>query len=178
MNTEAQTPKILPILVATDPFLRKKSKLVEEKDLEEIRKIIPIMFDTMYDANGIGLAAPQVGIPFRFFIMDLAKKEGEKEQYIILNPEIIEESEECTESKEGCLSVPEQYSEVIRPEKIKVRYMDLDGNQQEMEADDLLARCIQHETDHLDGILFIDHISSLKRNMIMRKVIKEQKRHR
>lgn len=178
MNTETQTPKILPILVATDPFLRKKSKLVEEKDLEEIRKIIPVMFDTMYDANGIGLAAPQVGIPLRFFIMDLAKKEGEKEQYIILNPEIIEESEECTEDREGCLSVPEQYSEVIRPEKIKIRYMDLDGKQQEMEADDLLARCIQHETDHLDGILFIDHISSLKRNMIMRKVIKEQKRHR
>ncbi|CAI3948935.1 peptide deformylase [Commensalibacter communis] len=178
MNTEPNTPEILPILVATDPFLRKKARLVEQKDLEDVRKIIPIMFDTMYDANGIGLAAPQVGIGLRFFIMDLAKQEDEKEQYVILNPEIIEESEECSEAKEGCLSVPEQYSEVIRPEKIKLRYMDLDGKQQEIEAEELLARCIQHETDHLDGVLFIDHISSLKRNMIMRKVVKEQRKHR
>lgn len=178
MNTETKTPEILPILVATDPFLRKKARLVEEKDLEEVRKIIPIMFNTMYDAPGIGLAAPQVGIGLRFFIMDLAKEGDEKEQYVILNPEILEESEECSEAKEGCLSVPEQFSEVIRPEKIKLRYMDLDGKQQEIEADDLLARCIQHETDHLDGILFIDHLSLLKRNMIMRKVVKEQRKHR
>lgn len=178
MNTEANKPEILPILVATDPFLRKKARLVEEKDLDEVRKIIPIMFNTMYDAPGIGLAAPQVGIGLRFFIMDLAKEGDEPKQYVILNPEILEESEECAEAKEGCLSVPEQFSEVIRPEKIKLRYMDLDGKTQEMQADDLLARCIQHETDHLDGILFIDHLSSLKRNMIMRKVIKEQRRSR
>ncbi|CAI3925141.1 MULTISPECIES: peptide deformylase [Commensalibacter] len=178
MNTEEKNLELLPILVATDPFLRKKARLVEEKDLEEVRKIVPVMFNTMYDAPGIGLAAPQVGIGLRFFIMDLAKEGDEKEQYVILNPEIIEESEDCSEAKEGCLSVPEQFSEVIRPEKIKLRYMDLDGKQQEMQADDLLARCIQHETDHLDGILFIDHLSSLKRNMIMRKIIKDQRKSR
>ncbi|MDI2090092.1 peptide deformylase [Commensalibacter oyaizuii] len=176
MNTQLET---LPILIATDPALRKKARLVEQKDLEELKKIVPVMFNTMYEAAGIGLAAPQVGIGLRFFIMDVSKSEEEtSEKYVIINPEIIEESEECSEYKEGCLSVPDQSSEVIRPEKIKIRYIDLDGVSRELEADGLLGRCIQHETDHLDGILFIDHISSLKRNIIMRKVIKEQKRSR
>lgn len=174
MNNNTET---LPVLIATNPFLRKKTKNVEKEDLENVKKLLPIMFETMYKAGGIGLAAPQVGIGLRFFIIDLMQKD-QSEQIIIINPEIIEESETLESYKEGCLSFPEQYSEVIRPEKIKIRYMDLEGNPQEMEADGLLARCIQHETDHLDGILFVDHISSLKRNIIMRKIIKEQKRHR
>lgn len=175
MNTKNNSTDTLPILLATDPFLRKKSRIVTNTDLEAIKKIIPAMFNTMYEAGGIGLAAPQVGIDLRFFIMDIMPEE-QSEKIIILNPEIIEESETLLSSKEGCLSLPEQFSEVIRPEKIKIRYMDLEGETQEMEAEDLLARCILHETDHLDGILFVDHISSLKRNIIMRKLIKEQKR--
>lgn len=172
-NNNQQT---LPILIATDPFLRKKTKIVEQKDLKEINQILPLMFNTMYQAKGIGLAAPQVGIGLRFFIMDLMEND-QFNKMTIINPEILEMSEDLEISKEGCLSFPEQYSEVARPEKIKIRYMDTEGNSQEMEAEGLLARCILHETDHLNGILFVDHISSLKRNIIMRKIKKEQKRH-
>lgn len=174
MNND--NPQTLPILIATNPFLRKKTKIVEEKDLEEVNKLLPSMFNTMYEAGGIGLAAPQVGIGLRFFIMDLMKDE-QSDPIVIINPEIIETSEILDTYKEGCLSFPEQYSEVIRPEKIKIRYMDKNGSTQEMEAEGLLARCILHETDHLNGVLFVDHISSLKRNIIMRKIKKEQKRH-
>lgn len=176
MNDDQNTPKTLPILLATNPFLRKKTRTVEKQDLEEIKRVLPIMFNTMYEAGGIGLAAPQVGIDLRFFIMDLMKND-QSEKIIIINPDIIELSEAMEEYKEGCLSFPDQFSEVVRPEKIRVRYLDMEGQQQEMEANGLLARCILHETDHLDGILFVDHISSLKRNIIIRKVKKEQKKH-
>lgn len=174
MNDDIETR---PVLLATNPFLRKKTKIVEKEDLKDVKELLPMMFETMYKAGGIGLAAPQVGIGLRFFVIDLMQN-NQSEKIVILNPEIIEKSEELESYKEGCLSFPDQYSDVIRPEKIKISYMDINGSRQEMEADGLLARCIQHETDHLDGILFVDRISSLKRNIIMRKIIKEQKRHR
>ncbi len=173
MNNDTGT---LSVLIANNPFLRKKTKIVEKVDLEKVKKLLPVMFEIMYKAGGIGLAAPQVGIGLRFFIIDLMK-DNQSEKITIINPEIIEKSEELKSYKEGCLSFPNQYSEIVRPEKVKIKYINLEGQEQEMQTDGLLARCIQHETDHLDGILFVDHISSLKRNIIMRKIIKEQKRH-
>ncbi|CAK7192958.1 Peptide deformylase [Commensalibacter sp. Nvir] len=169
-------PKTLPILLANNPFLRKKALTVQSKDLPEVRQLIPVLFNTMYEAEGIGLAAPQVGIGLRFFVMDLSNSE-KIDKHIIINPEFIERSKECSESQEGCLSFPQQFSEVIRPNTITLRFMNIEGQIEEMNAEGLLARCIQHETDHLNGILFVDHISSLKRNMIMRKIIKDMKKN-
>ncbi len=175
MKNTDNTNTVLPILIATNSFLRKKTRIVQPEDISEIRKVLPTMFETMYQASGIGLAAPQVGIGLRFFIVDLMKDDV-SDPMVFINPEIFEKSDEQSGYREGCLSFPEQFADVIRPEKIKVKYMDLEGKINEIEADGLLARCIQHETDHLDGILFVDHLSSLKKNIIMRKIIKEQKR--
>ena len=166
-----ETMAILPILTAPDPRLNKKATPVEKVD-KATRKLMDDMLETMYDAPGIGLAAPQVGVSKRVIVLDLSKDDEENRPYCMANPEIIWESDDIRTYEEGCLSVPEQYADVKRPNKIKVRYVDQENEIRELEADDLLATCIQHEMDHLEGVLFIDYLSSLKRNMMLRKVKK------
>ena len=133
------------------------------------------MFETMYDAPGIGLAAIQIGEPQRIVTMDLAKKDEPKEPQVFINPEIDRHSDDKNVHEEGCLSIPEYYEEVERPAQVKVRYLDLDGKPHEVEAEGLLATCIQHEIDHLNGVLFIDHISKLKRDRVIKKFTKAAK---
>ena len=133
------------------------------------------MFDTMYDAPGIGLAAIQIGEPRRIVTMDLAKKDEPKEPQVFINPELLSKSGDKNIHEEGCLSIPEYYEEVERPAAVRVRYLDLDGKQHEIVAEGLLATCIQHEIDHLDGVLFIDHISKLKRDRVIKKFTKAAK---
>lgn len=160
---------ILPIITAPDPRLKLVSKPVEAVT-DATRKLMDDMLETMYDAPGIGLAAIQVGVPERILVIDLAGEgEAPNPQYFV-NPEITWASEELAVYNEGCLSVPEQYAEVARPAECKVTYLDYDGKQQEVHATGLLATCLQHEMDHLEGVLFIDHLSRLKRDMILRKV--------
>ena len=163
------------ILTLPDPRLRLVSKPVGRVDAA-IRKLVEDMFETMYGAPGIGLAAVQVGVPKRVVTMDLAKKDEPKNPKVYINPEILWASEERTTYEEGCLSIPEYYEEVERPAQVKVRYTDLDGNAQEVEANGLLATCLQHEVDHLNGVLFIDHISKLKRSRVIKKFAKAAKR--
>lgn len=166
---------ILPILVAPDPRLKTRAKPVETID-DDLRRLIDDMLETMYDAPGIGLAAPQVGVLKRLLVLDVAGKDDPPAPMAFVNPEIVWESEEMNVYEEGCLSIPSHYAEVERPARVKVRFLDRDGNRQEIEADGLLATCLQHEIDHLDGKLFIDYLSSLKRNMILRKLKKETTR--
>ncbi len=163
------------ILTLPDPRLRLVSKPVAKVDAE-IRKLVEEMFETMYGAPGIGLAAIQVGVPKRVVTMDLAKKDEPKNPKVYINPELLWASEERAAYEEGCLSIPEYYEEVERPAQVKVRYTDLDGNAQEIEASGLLATCLQHEIDHLNGVLFIDHISKLKRSRVIKKFAKAAKR--
>jgi len=163
------------ILTLPDPRLRLVSKPVGKVDAA-IRKLVEDMFETMYGAPGIGLAAVQVGVPRRVVTMDLAKKDEPKNPKVYINPEILWASEERSTYEEGCLSIPEYYEEVERPAQVKVRYTDLDGNAQEVEANGLLATCLQHEVDHLNGVLFIDHISKLKRSRVIKKFAKAAKR--
>jgi peptide deformylase len=163
------------ILTLPDPRLRLVSKPVGRVDAA-IRKLVEDMFETMYGAPGIGLAAVQVGVPKRVVTMDLAKKDEPKNPKVYINPEILWASEERATYEEGCLSIPEYYEEVERPAQVKVRYTDLDGNAQEVEANGLLATCLQHEVDHLNGVLFIDHISKLKRSRVIKKFAKAAKR--
>ena len=163
------------IITIPDPRLRLKSEPVKEIDAG-LRALVEDMFETMYAAPGIGLAAIQVAVPQRVVTMDLAKKDDEKEPQVFINPEIVWSSEEKSIYDEGCLSIPEYYEEVERPQKVKVKYLDLDGKQHEIEADGLLATCLQHEIDHLNGVLFIDHLSKLKRDMVMKKFKKAAKR--
>jgi peptide deformylase len=132
------------------------------------------MLDAMYKAPGIGLAAPQVGSLLRMFVVDLQKEE-KPDPMVLVNPEILALSEELAVREEGCLSLPGQYADVTRPARVKMRYLDLTGAKREIEADGLLATCLQHEYDHLDGVLFVDHLSTLKRNMILRKLAKDLK---
>ncbi len=168
---------LLPVIVAPDPRLKMISKPVAEVT-DEIRELVADMFETMYDAPGIGLAAIQVGVQKRLLVLDVVGKgqEGEDpEPMAIINPEITWVSDEDNVYEEGCLSIPTHYADVVRPAEIKLSYLDLDGETQELSADGLLATCIQHEMDHLDGLLFVDHISALKRNMILRKLIKQKK---
>ena len=165
----------MPILVAPQAVLRQKTRLVRPEDMSELRTTIPRMFSAMYQAPGIGLAAPQVGLGMRFAIVDVADKDEKRNPIVLINPEVIAETDSMAAREEGCLSLPNQYAEVIRPEAVRVRYQDMDGKQQELEADGLLATCLQHEIDHLEGILFVDHLSTLKRNMIMRRLAKEQR---
>ena len=139
------------------------------------KQLVEDMFETMYDAPGIGLAAIQIGEPKRIVTMDLAKKDEPKEPQVFINPELISESGDKNVHEEGCLSIPEYYEEVERPAAVRVRYLDLDGKQHEIEADGLLATCIQHEIDHLNGVLFIDHISKLKRDRVIKKFTKAAK---
>ena len=163
------------ILTLPDPRLRLVSKPVGKVDAA-IRKLVEDMFETMYGAPGIGLAAIQVGVPRRVVTMDLAKKDEPKNPKVYINPEILWASEERSTYEEGCLSIPEYYEEVERAAQVKVRYTDLDGNAQEVEANGLLATCLQHEVDHLNGVLFIDHISKLKRSRVIKKFAKAAKR--
>ena len=164
-----------PLVILPDVKLRTKSAAVG-KITPDIRKLVEDMFETMYDAPGIGLAAIQVGVAKRIVTMDLAKKEGETEPRVFINPEITWSSEEMSTYEEGCLSIPDIHEDVERPARVKVKFLDLDGKVHEEEADGLYATCIQHEIDHLNGVLFIDHISKLKRDRIVKKFIKAAKR--
>jgi peptide deformylase len=164
-----------PILILPDKRLRKVSEPVKKIDAA-IRKLVEDMFETMYDAPGIGLAAVQVGVTKRVVTMDLAKKEEPKSPQVFVNPEIVWSSEETATYEEGCLSIPETYNDVERPARVMVRYLDLEGAPREIEANGLLATCLQHEVDHLNGILFIDHLSKLKRDMIVKRFTKAAKR--
>lgn len=164
----------LPIITAPDPRLKIKARPVPAVD-DKIRRLMDDMLDTMYGAIGIGLAAPQVGEPSRVIVLDVAR-DGEKPQPLQLaNPDILWRSPELTTGNEGCLSLPEHYAEVTRPAKIRLRYLDYQNEIREIEASGLLAMCLQHEIDHLDGVLFVDHISSLKRGMILRKLAKAKR---
>jgi peptide deformylase len=162
------------ILTAPDPRLKKKSAPVEKVD-DSVRQLMDDMLETMYAAPGIGLAAPQVGVLKRVIVLDIEREDVKTGPLFMANPEIVEASDDDATYEEGCLSVPEHYSDVVRPARVTVRYLDRDGNRQDMACDGLLSTCVQHEIDHLDGILFIDHISALKRNMILRKLIKARK---
>lgn len=165
---------VLPIITAPDPRLKVRCEPVESVDAE-IAKMMDDMLETMYLAPGIGLAAPQVGITKRILVIDVSPKDGPREPIRMANPEILWHSDDLATYEEGCLSLPEQYADVERPARIKVRYLDQDNTEQELDADGLLATCIQHEMDHLDGIIFVDHISSLKRRMILRRLTKLKK---
>ena len=162
------------ILILPDKRLRLVSKPVAAIDAAT-KRLVEDMFDTMYDAPGIGLAAIQIGEPRRIVTMDLAKKDEPKEPQVFINPELISKSGDKNTHEEGCLSIPEYYEEVERPAAVRVRYLDLDGKQHEIDAEGLLATCIQHEIDHLDGVLFIDHISKLKRDRVIKKFTKAAK---
>ncbi len=167
-------PETLPILLVPDPRLRARAKPIGSAEMEEVRALAPRMLETMYKAPGIGLAAPQVGIGLRLVVIDLQKDE-KPAPLILINPEVVAASEERATREEGCLSLPGMYADVTRPARVRVRYQDLEGKRCEVEGDGLLAACLQHELDHLDGVLFVDHLSPLKRNMILRKLAKEQK---
>ncbi len=167
----------LRILIAPNPALRAKAKPVGPADDERVRDLAPRMLATMYEAPGIGLAAPQVGVGVRLAVVDLMP-DNRPQPIVLINPEIAARDELVVTREEGCLSLPGQYADVSRPARVKVRYLDLAGARQEIEADGLLAACLQHEIDHLDGVLFVDHLSSLKRNMIMRRLAKEMRQKR
>jgi peptide deformylase len=162
------------ILILPDKRLRLVSKPVAKID-SVTRALVEDMFETMYDAPGIGLAAIQIGEARRIVTMDLAKKDDPKAPRVFINPELVGKSDDKKTHEEGCLSIPEYYEEVERPASVKVRYLDLDGKQHEIDADGLLATCIQHEVDHLNGVLFIDHISKLKRDRVIKKFTKALK---
>jgi len=165
---------LLPIITAPDPRLKIKAKPVVRVDAK-VRRLMDDMLETMYHAIGIGLAAPQVGAAQRVLVIDVAR-EGEKPQPMrIANPEILWHSEETMIANEGCLSLPEHYADVARPQAIRLRYLDHENEIREIEAEGLLATCLQHEIDHLDGVLFVDHISTLKRGMILRKLAKSKR---
>jgi peptide deformylase len=165
---------VLPIITAPDPRLKLVARRIEKVN-PSIRRLMDDMLDTMYQSIGIGLAAPQVGVAQRIIVIDVAR-EGEKARPMrIANPEITWHSAETTVANEGCLSVPEHYADVSRAAAIKLRYLDHENEIREIEADGLLATCLQHEIDHLDGVLFVDHISALKRGMILRKLTKAKR---
>ncbi|MDT9597748.1 peptide deformylase [Sphingosinicella rhizophila] len=170
---------ILPILETPDPLLRQVSSPVEEVT-DQLRALIDDMFETMYAAPGIGLAAIQVGVPKRLLVIDLQEPEEEdgepvRDPRVFINPEILDASETLQLYNEGCLSVPDMYAEVERPDRIRARWLDRDGRPHEEELEGLLAICLQHEMDHLEGILFIDHLSRLKREMLLKKLAKARK---
>ncbi|MCO5073398.1 MAG: peptide deformylase [Rhizobiaceae bacterium] len=159
---------IRPLIILPDPLLRQVSKPVERID-DDLRRFADDMLETMYDAPGIGLAAIQIGEPLRMLVIDLAKEDEEPAPHVVINPEILGHGDDSAVYEEGCLSIPDYYAEVERPATVTVRYLDKFGKQQEIEADGLMATCLQHEIDHLNGVLFIDHISKLKRDMVVRK---------
>lgn len=165
---------LLPILTAPDPRLKKTAKPVAAVD-DAVRKLMDDMLETMYKAPGIGLAAPQVGVLQRVIVLDVAREDEPPQPLRMANPELTWVSDDDAVYNEGCLSVPDHYADVVRPAAIKVRYLDEQNESRELQADGLLATCIQHEIDHLDGILFIDHLTALKRNIILRKLLKAKK---
>lgn len=165
---------VLPIIVAPDPRLKRIAEPVQKVDAE-MRRLMDDMLETMYKAPGIGLAAPQVGVLKRVIVIDLAREDEKPQPLRMANPELIWVSDEDAVYNEGCLSLPEHYADVTRPAAIKVRYIDHENEIRELEADGLLATCIQHEMDHLEGILFVDHLTALKRNIILRKLLKAKK---
>ena len=169
--TDAAT---LPILFVPDPRLRARAKPVAGGDSSRVRDLAARMLATMYAAPGIGLAAPQVGEMLRLVVIDLQKDEA-RQPMVLVNPELVGASAETATREEGCLSLPGQYADVTRPARVKVRYLDLEGARREIEGEGLLSACLQHEIDHLDGVLFVDYLSALKRNMLLRKLSKELK---
>ena len=166
---------IKPLVIIPDSKLRLRSEPV--KDItDEIRRLADDMLDTMYDAPGVGLAAIQIGVPVRMVTMDVSKSDDERQPLVLINPEILWASEEKRVYEEGCLSIPEYYEEVERPDRVRFRYMNLQGETVEQDADGLMATCVQHEIDHLNGVLFIDYLSKLKRDRVMTKFKKAAKR--
>ena len=166
----------LPIVIAPARILKTKTRRVGPADAETVRALLPRMFATMYRAPGIGLAAPQVGVDLAVTVIDLMP-EDKPAPLVFINPEIVAVSTELATREEGCLSLPGQYAEVSRPARVKVRYEDQAGARLELEAEGLLAACLQHEIDHLNGVLFVDYLSALKRNMILRRLAKERRQH-
>ena len=162
----------LPILTVPDARLKAPARKVTPADAGTLRDLVPRMLETMYRAPGIGLAAPQVGVGLRVAVVDLMPDERPS-PLTLINPEVLSASEETATREEGCLSLPNQYADVTRPARVRVRYQDQDGGRREIEADGLLAACLQHEIDHLNGVLFVDYLSALKRNILLRKLAKE-----
>ena len=163
-----------PILIAPDPRLKAVSDEIAIVDTD-IRRLADDMLESMYAADGIGLAAIQIGVPKRVLVMDLARKDGKNEPRVFINPKILWTSDEAAVCQEGCLSVPDIWEDVERPAQIRAEYLDRDGRRQNLEAEGLLATCLQHEMDHLEGILFVDHLSRLKRSMALKKLAKAQR---
>jgi peptide deformylase len=164
----------LPIIVAPDPRLKQRAQPVVRVDAD-VRRLMDEMLETMHAANGIGLAAPQVGVLCRVIVVDVAAPEEPPRPLRLANPEIVWRSDDVVAGEEGCLSLPEQFAEVARPSRVRLLYQDEHGNHCQLEADGLLAKCLQHEVDHLEGMLFVDHISSLKRNIILRRLAKQKR---
>jgi peptide deformylase len=159
---------VLPLVIIPDPILRQVSQPVERID-DEVRALAGDMLETMYAAPGIGLAAIQIGVPRRMLVIDLSKEGEEKAPHVFINPQIVASSDERSVYEEGCLSIPDYYAEVERPASVRVTYLDREGKPQEIAAEGLMATCLQHEIDHLNGVLFIDHISKLKRDMVVKR---------
>ena len=162
------------IVIEPDPILRKKSSLIENVD-DQVRKLMDDMLLTMYEAPGIGLAAVQVGILRRVIVIDISKDDQKKNPIFLVNPKITHKSKKTSVYEEGCLSLPGHFAEIERPSECHVNYLDYNGREKELKADGLLATCLQHEIDHLNGILFIDYLSKLKKDMIIKKLIKHKK---
>ena len=162
------------IIIEPDSILRKKSQSLEKVD-DELKKLMDDMLETMYSAPGIGLAAVQVGVLKRLVVIDLSKDDQKKEPLFFVNPKITFQSKKTSVYEEGCLSLPGHFAEIERPAECHINYIDYDGKSKELQASGLLATCIQHEIDHLDGILFIDYLSKLKKDMIIKKLIKHKK---
>ena len=162
------------IIIEPDPILRKKSTILETVD-DNTRKLLDDMLQTMYNAPGIGLAAVQIGILKRIVVIDVSKKEDEKNPIFLINPEIKFRSKKTSLHEEGCLSLPGYFAEIERPAECNIEYVDYYGKKKQLKADGLLSTCIQHEVDHLNGVLFIDYLSKLKRDMIIKKLIKQKK---
>jgi peptide deformylase len=177
MPAMAASIETLPILVVPDPILKARARQVATADMEKARTLVPRMFATMYAAPGIGLAAPQVGVALRIAVIDLMAND-KSAPYVLINPEVIARSDELATREEGCLSLPGQYADVTRPARVTIRYLDIEGAKRQIDAEGLLSACMQHEIDHLDGVLFVDHLSALKRNMILRRQAKELRQKR
>jgi len=177
MPPASETTDMLPILLVPDPILKARARPVGASDVDRVRALLPRMFATMYQAPGIGLAAPQVGVGLRFAVVDLMA-DNRRAPIVLINPEVVARSEELATREEGCLSLPGQYADVTRPARVTVRHTDAEGARRQFEADGLLAACVQHEIDHLDGVLFVDHLSALKRNIILRRLAKELRQKR
>jgi peptide deformylase len=176
MSTAISSPVIspIPILIAPNQILKARARPVQDRDADIVRDLITRMFAAMYAAPGIGLAAPQVNHGLRLVVIDL-KPDDKHQPLSLINPEVIAASEDLVTREEGCLSLPNQYADITRPARVKVRYFDETGAKKEIEGEGLLSACLQHEIDHLNGVLFVDHLSALKRNMIMRRLAKEQR---